>query len=234
MRTHLQAMPALHSQEIAPVPQGKRDKDRRQRSLIEAATAVFAEHGYDAATTRAVAERAGCSEGLIHRYFGGKRGLLRAVMESKAAQVLEGLRSALPDRDSVEEDIQQVILWPLGVLWAHRDFMRVSLSQAMIDPELGRSVAGSIHNQRVSFVLERLQRHRDAGRIRRDVDLEAVAQAIAGSGFMLGAMGRVVLGMDREYVQRITVAFASLLAQGMSADPAGHAQSIPGRRGDQR
>jgi len=225
-------MPALHSQEIAPVPQGKRDKDRRQRSLIEAATAVFAEHGYDAATTRAVAERAGCSEGLIHRYFGGKRGLLRAVMESKAAEVLEGLRSALPDRDSVEEDIQQVILWPLGVLWAHRDFMRVSLSQAMIDPELGRSVAGSIHNQRVSFVLERLQRHRDAGRIRRDVDLEAVAQAIAGSGFMLGAMGRVVLGMDREYVQRITVAFASLLTRGMSTGSAADPQSPPRRRGD--
>ena len=232
MRTHLQAMPALHSQEIAPVPQGQRDKDRRQRSLIEAATAVFAEHGYDAATTRAVAERAGCSEGLIHRYFGGKRGLLRAVMESKAAEVLEGLRSALPDRDSVEEDIQQVILWPLGVLWAHRDFMRVSLSQAMIDPELGRSVAGSIHNQRVSFVLERLQRHRDAGRIRRDVDLEAVAQAIAGSGFMLGAMGRVVLGMDREYVQRITVAFASLLTRGMSTGSAADPQSLPQRRGD--
>ena len=217
--------------QVAPLEPGKRDKERRQRSLIEAATTVFAEHGYDAATTREVAERAGCSEGLIHRYFGGKRGLLRAVMESKAAEVLRGIRSALPDHDSVEEDIEQVILWPLGVLWEHRDFMRVSLSQAMIDPELGHSVAGSIHNQRVSFVLERLQRHREAGRIRRDVDLEAVAQAIAGFGFMLGAMGRVVLGMDRQHVQRITVAFASLLAQGMSTAPAGDPQSIPTRRG---
>jgi AcrR family transcriptional regulator len=59
----------------APPHPGKRDKEKRQRSLIDAANAVFAEHGYDAATTRAVAERAGCSEGLIHRYFGGKRGL---------------------------------------------------------------------------------------------------------------------------------------------------------------
>ena len=213
---------------------GKRDKQRRQRSLIDAANAVFAEHGYDAATTRAVAERAGCSEGLIHRYFGGKRGLLRAVMESKAAEVLEGLRSALPDRDSVEEDIEQVILWPLGLLWEHRDFMRVFVSQATIDPELGRSVAESIHNQHVSLVLEKLRRHRDAGRIRPDVDLEAVAQAIAGFRFMAGFMGQVVIGMDPEYVQRITLAFVSLLARGMSTEPASDPQCVPDRRGDQQ
>jgi AcrR family transcriptional regulator len=203
----------------APPQPSKRDKQRRQRSLIEAANAVFAEHGYDAATTRAVAERAGCSEGLIHRYFGGKRGLLVAVMESKAAEVLDELRSALPDSDSVQEDIEQVILWPLAVLWEHQDFMRVSVAQATTDPELGRSVAGRIHNQRVSLVLEKLRRHREAGRIRRDIDLEAVAQAVAGFGFMLGFMGQVVIGMDRDYAQRLTVAFASLLTRGISAKP---------------
>ena len=163
---------------------GKRDKEKRQRSLIEAANAVFAEHGYDAATTREVAQRAGCSEGLIHRYFSGKRGLLLAVMESKAAAVLDGFSSALPDRDNVQEDIEQALLWPLGVLWEHRDFMRVS-----------------------------------------------VAQAVAGFGFMLGFMGQVVIGMDREYAQRITVAFASLLTRGISAEPPAEPQSTPARKG---
>jgi len=225
-------MTTLHSQETAPLPQGKRDKDRRQRSLIEAATAVFAEHGYDAATTRAVAERAGCSEGLIHRYFGGKRGLLLAVMEAKAGEVLDQFSAALPDRDNVQDDIEQVLLWPLDILWEHRDFMRVSVAQATTDPELGRSVAGRIHNQRVSLILEKLRRHREAGRIRRDIDLEAAAQAVAGFGFMLGFMGQVVIGMDRDYAQRITVAFASLLTRGMSTGSAADPQSLPQRRGD--
>ena len=213
---------------------GKRDKQRRQRSLIEAANAVFAEHGYDAATTRQVAERAGCSEGLIHRYFGGKRGLLLAVMESKAAEVLDEFSSALPDRDNVQEDIEQALLWPLGVLWEHRDFMRVSVAQATIDPELGHSVAGRIHNQRVSLILEKLRRHKEAGRIRADVDLEALAQAVAGFGFMLGFMGQVVIGMDREYARRITIAFASLLTRGISAEPPGESHSTPAREGAPR
>ena len=213
---------------------GKRDKQRRQRSLIDAANAVFAERGYDAATTREVAKRAGCSEGLIHRYFGGKRGLLLAVMESKATAVLEGFSSALPDRDNVREDIEQALLWPLGVLWEHRDFLRVAVAQATIDAELGHSVAGRIHNQRVSLVLEKLRRHREASRIRRDIDLEAIAQAIAGFGFMLGFMGQVVIGMDREYAQRITVAFASVLTRAVSAEPPVEPQSTRRRRGSQQ
>jgi hypothetical protein len=109
--------------------------------------------------------------------------------------------------------------------------MRVSVAQATIDPELGRSVAGRIHNQRVHLILEKLRRHKEAGRIRPDVDLEAVAQAVAGFGFMLGFMGRVVIGMDREYCQRITVAFASQLTRGISAEPPGQPQDIPARKG---
>ena len=213
---------------------GKRDKEKRQRSLIEAANAVFAERGYDAATTREVAERAGCSEGLIHRYFGGKRGLLLTVMESKAAAVLDGFSSALPDRDNVQDEIEQALLWPLGVLWEHRDFMRVSVAQATIDPELGRSVAGRIHNQRVNLILEKLRRHKEAGRICPDVDLEAVAQAVAGFGFMLGFMGQVVIGMDREYAQSITVAFASVLTRGISVEPFGGPPSTPACKGAPR
>ena len=78
------------------------------------------------------------------------------------------------------------------------------------------------------------RRHREAGRIRRDIDLEAIAQAIAGFGFMLGFMGQVVIGMDREYAQRITVAFASVLARAISAEPPVEPQRTRRRRGDQQ
>src|SRR3990172_9372707 len=114
---------------------GKRDRLLRQGALIEAANAVFAEHGYDGATTRQIAERAGCSEGLIHRYFSGKRGLLLAILDSKAANIVAEFESALPDRPTIPEEIEQLLLWHLDVMWERRDFMRVAVSQATIDPE---------------------------------------------------------------------------------------------------
>lgn len=43
---------------------------------------MFAEHGYDAATTRQIAAEAGVDAALIARYFGSKEGLYLAVVEA--------------------------------------------------------------------------------------------------------------------------------------------------------
>src|ERR1700746_568927 len=64
----------------------KRDRAAKQQALIQAATELFASRGYDTATTREIAARAGCAEGLIHRYFQGKAGLLSALMRFHASK----------------------------------------------------------------------------------------------------------------------------------------------------
>ncbi len=204
---------------ISPSPiieRGKRDKEQRRQSLIDSATAVFAERGYDCATTREVAERANCAEGLIHRYFNGKRGLLLAILESRATQVVEDFVGALPDRDTLEEEIEKVILWHLDTMWERRDFMRVAVSQAAIDSEIGRTINEGIHNERVRLTKEKLDRHKRSGRIRSGVDLEAIAQTITGIGFALGFSFQVSLGQDRVLARRIAVEAAGTLSHGIS------------------
>lgn len=204
---------------IAPfqtIERGRRDKEQRRQCLIDAATAVFAERGYDCATTREIAERAACAEGLIHRYFNGKRGLLLAILESRAEQVVEDFATALPDRDTVEEEVEQVLLWHLDTMWERRDFMRVAVSQAAIDSEIGRTINEGIHNERVRLTAGKLRRHQQAKRIRPDVDVEATAQAIAGLGFAMGFSFQVSLGQDRRLARRITLAGAAALSRGIS------------------
>jgi AcrR family transcriptional regulator len=204
---------------IAPfqtIERGRRDKEQRRQCLIDAATAVFAERGYDCATTREIAERAACAEGLIHRYFNGKRGLLLAILESRAEQVVEDFATALPDRDTVEEEVEQVLLWHLDTMWERRDFMRVAVSQAAIDSEIGRTINEGIHNERVRLTAGKLRRHQQAKRIRPDVDVQATAQAIAGLGFAMGFSFQVSLGQDRGLARRITLAGAAALSRGIS------------------
>ena len=62
---------------------GKRSHDRaaKKQALIRAALGLFAAKGYEVTTTREIAASAGCAEGLIHRYFSGKAGLLAAMIE---------------------------------------------------------------------------------------------------------------------------------------------------------
>src|SRR5262245_41341340 len=58
-----------------------RGREATMARLIEAGVEVFSQYGYDAATTKLVAKRAGINEALISRYFKGKAGLLLAIVE---------------------------------------------------------------------------------------------------------------------------------------------------------
>ena len=56
----------------------------RQR-LYAAAVALFAKHGYEAATLRDVAKEAGVSAGLLYRYFPNKRAVVLALYDELSA-----------------------------------------------------------------------------------------------------------------------------------------------------
>jgi AcrR family transcriptional regulator len=67
-------------------PPRQRGRASSERSLIDAATVLFAERGPSAVTVRMIAERAGVNHGLVHHYFGSKQGLVRAVVTDLAAR----------------------------------------------------------------------------------------------------------------------------------------------------
>jgi len=73
------------------------ERERRGRELttaaiLEAAEELFAEQGFSAVTVRAIAERAGVSHALVHRYLGSKAEIYRAVLVSQ-----EDILQAAPD-----------------------------------------------------------------------------------------------------------------------------------------
>ena len=53
---------------------------RREQILVEAST-LFADQDYSAVSLEMIAGRAGVTRGLVHHYFGSKRGLFLAVVE---------------------------------------------------------------------------------------------------------------------------------------------------------
>lgn len=77
--------------------------DTRERMLVAAAD-EFGEHGYDAATIRAVATRAGVDAALVHHYFGTKADLLAEIVDAPirpdiaVPALLEGPRAELGAR----------------------------------------------------------------------------------------------------------------------------------------
>ena len=60
------------------IPQQQRG-ERRVAELLEAAAVEFAEAGYDAATMKAIAKRAGASIGAVYQYFPNKEAIIGAL-----------------------------------------------------------------------------------------------------------------------------------------------------------
>lgn len=212
--------------DVTTLRRGKHGAQLRRRALVEAATAVFAEKGYNCATTREVAERSGSSEGLIHRYFGGKHGLLLAILGTKADDVMGQSAAAMPPRETLAEDLEQLLLWPLELFWVQRDFMRVCVSQSAIDPEVGRMIGDRLNGLRVAFITERLRAHQEAGRIRQDVDVAAIALSISGLNISMGFFGQVVFEMERDRAREIARETARVLTAGLAGDAAMGSSSL--------
>src|SRR5256885_14504297 len=156
-------MTMTHTHAHTGVQRGKHGKAERQQALVDAATAGFGEHGYDAATTREIAEQAGCSEGLIHRYFQGKRGLLLWILDAKAAEYTNKLAAALPDRETLAQEIEQLLAYAQESMWEDRDFMRVSVSRSGIDPDVGHVIGHHLNEARGQLMAEKLRRHQRPG-----------------------------------------------------------------------
>jgi len=82
----------------------RRDPQATRRALLEAATRLFAQSGFDGVPIGAVAARAGVNKALISYHFGGKRGLYVAILESGFAAMAERLQAVGPEaRDARDE-----------------------------------------------------------------------------------------------------------------------------------
>ena len=103
-----------------------RPTDATRRALVSAATVVFAERGYEAASVRDITGKAKVNQGAITYHFGGKSGLylevLRAVRESMSAQPLLSL--ATLDTYPTEEALRRFVLQTLMPLAESARFKR--------------------------------------------------------------------------------------------------------------
>src|SRR6202046_1528693 len=79
-------MSSMTEQQATPSPPaaGKRAAQGRatRGQLIDVATGLFAEHGYEGTSIEAVLTAAGVSRGALYHHFAGKEALFTAVLEA--------------------------------------------------------------------------------------------------------------------------------------------------------
>jgi TetR/AcrR family transcriptional regulator len=100
--------------------------DTRER-ILRAALASFSEQGFDGATTREIAARAGVTLGLLQYHFGGKSALWRAAVDRAFAELRAGLEAVLDDPGAADarERLRAVIRGHVGFVAQRPEFVRL-------------------------------------------------------------------------------------------------------------
>ncbi len=107
--------------------------------ILEAADTLFGEVGFDATTTREIAERSGVNKALIHYHFKSKEGLLASLLDQYYAQLAETVQQALAGEGGLRERAHHL-------LDAYVDFLASNLNFARI---VQREAAGGQHMDRI-------------------------------------------------------------------------------------
>jgi AcrR family transcriptional regulator len=78
-----------------------------RQELVEAATRLFAERGYEDTSIEAVLRETGVSRGALYHHFAGKEALFEAVLESVEEGVAQAVRESVADMTDPVESLRQ-------------------------------------------------------------------------------------------------------------------------------
>lgn len=78
------------------------DSEERRRLLVERATELFGEHGYEELSMSRIAREAGISKPLVYHYFPSKKALFAAALQ-RAAEELSAATEPDPDQPAAEQ-----------------------------------------------------------------------------------------------------------------------------------
>jgi len=181
-----------------------------RRRLYDVATRLVAERGYDGATLREVADRAGVSASLLYRYFPSKRAVVLAFYD-ELSDAYAREAAAVP-RGKWRDRFAFALATSLRVLGPHRNTLR-ALAPAMVgDGEEG------LFAQATAFSRARVQgAFRAAVLGATDAPAPRLAAALARLLYLLHLAVILWWLLDRSAGQRATAGLLALLGRVMPA-----------------
>jgi len=134
--------------------------DHQLGKILEHATEVFCDKGYEGASMRELSRATGMSLAGMYHYFGSKERLLYLIQKHTFSTILTQLRDRLPQSNDAEQGIHTFIGNHLEYFLEHQQAMKVlSHEDEVLDGDYGRKIA-SIKREYYQICRELLDRYK--------------------------------------------------------------------------
>jgi AcrR family transcriptional regulator len=174
-------------------------EDETKQRIIQGAAQVFAQKGYDGATTRAIAEAASVNEVTLFRHFGNKKNIFMAVIERFSA--LPGLQTAMESQltGDYRQDLTRLGTHFLATMLKRRQAILMSLCTAERLPEI-REVVAQPPTQQQQILSSYLQQQIARGAVRDLPSPELAAKMFFGILFEFAISQPLIAGTPMEHI----------------------------------
>lgn len=187
-------------------PRRKEAGERKRRSILDGARAVFARSGYANTMVEDIADEAGIGKGTLYLYFPSKEQIYLAALVEDATALDAVSRRTMAEARSWREALRAYVEVRLRYCDAHEDFLRIYLTEFRSMCMQGRAFPVELQRLAEEGVaqLARLFAAAAARGEMRAVDPELAALTVADltRGLIerrLGRLGRQVGAADAEF-----------------------------------
>jgi AcrR family transcriptional regulator len=192
-----------------------------REQILAAAERVVIDRGLGAATTRVIAETAGCAEGSIYRYFPHKHALFIEVIKRRYPEFMNVLAS-LPDRvgkGNVQKTFEEIVAAALRFYRGLIPLVAGTITEHKLLEEQRRhfeqTESGPL--KVLNGVAEYVRREQRIGRISTRVSPSHASRALLGAAFGQAFMEEVLgpaiaLGTDEQFAKEVV----RVLMEGMT------------------
>ncbi len=154
---------------------------QRIQDLLRVGREVFAEKGYERATTAEIAQRLGISEATVFTYFSGKRELCVRVLGDWYDEIIAAMQAALPREPGVRAQLGVFIETHLRLFLIHgTGLCALVLSEGRSrGQELGESFL-PLQRRYTAPLMDLLARGQASGEVRTDIPLRLLRPMVLG------------------------------------------------------
>lgn len=172
--------------------------EARRAQILEAAVDIFSQKGFDKATVKDVAQKAGVADGTIYNYFKNKTDLLTSMIADFSQIGSFTTQAAEINKDaSPEELIRFIVRNRLELMEKHQTRIQAVLPQVITNTTLRKLFFRAIFQPAVSKIEEIWRDQADRGNIR-DVSPEVLVRSTLGLFFGLAFVAHLGDPLIRE------------------------------------
>jgi AcrR family transcriptional regulator len=154
---------------------------QRVKDILQAGRDVFAEKGYDAATSAEIAQRAGISEATVFSYFSGKRELCARVIADWYDEIIAAFETGLPRDGSVRQQFAFIVRTHLRLMLVNgTGLCALVLSEGRTKRHDLSDTLTELQRRYTAPLMNVLARGQELGHVRSDIPLRLMRSLVFG------------------------------------------------------